>query len=88
MEGSGIAVPKVTIDNALQYLVKSQQEDGGISYRAGQRGSRPPISAAAVVCWFNAGIYDDPRVRKAVAFCKERLPPDDGGPAPQTSHAR
>ncbi len=73
---AGIAVPKKTIDNALSYLVKSQQQDGGIAYRVGQRGSRAPISAAAVVCWFNAGQYEDPRVKKALAYCRKQLMPD------------
>ena len=73
---AGIAVPKQTIDNALGYLVKSQHKDGGIAYRVGQPGSRPAISAAAVVCWFNAGLYDDPRVVDALAYCKKMIGTD------------
>ncbi len=70
---AGIAVPKQTIDNAMRYLHDSRQPDGGIAYRAGQRGSRPPISAAAVVCWFNAGMYEAPAVKKAVEYCRQNV---------------
>jgi MoxR-like ATPase len=57
---AGIAVPKEVIDRALKYLELSFRSDGGIAYRARQSGpSRPPITAAAVCCWFNCGDYDN-----------------------------
>lgn len=72
---SGIAVPKKVIDQAMGYLDKSRLPDGGIAYRVGMTGgSRPPITAAAVACWYNAGLYDDPRAAKALEYCKERIP--------------
>lgn len=74
---AGIAVPKEVLDTAMDYLVRSQNSDGGIRYRVGQAGgSRPALAAAAVCCWFNAGQYDDPRALKALAYCKETLQPD------------
>ena len=55
----GIKVPKSTIDRAVAYLKYCQQPDGGICYSAGSRGSsRPPISAAAIACFYAAGVYD------------------------------
>lgn len=73
---AGIAVPKSVIDDAMGYLDLSQNTDGGIRYTAGQAGrSRVPITAAAVCCWFNAGQYDNPRAKKALAYCKERIRP-------------
>lgn len=74
----GIAVPKQVIDSALNYLVRSQNSDGGIRYAVRQmRGqSRPAITAAAVCCWYNAGQYTDPRAKKALAFCKKRVRPE------------
>ncbi|MCH7992882.1 MAG: terpene cyclase/mutase family protein [Planctomycetes bacterium] len=73
---AGIAVPKSVIDGAMDYLKLSQNSDGGIRYTAAQSGrSRAPITAAAVCCWFNAGEYDNPRARKALAFCKETIRP-------------
>jgi hypothetical protein len=55
----GIKVPKSTIDRAVEYLKYCQQGDGGICYSARSRGSsRPPISAAAIACFYAAGVYD------------------------------
>ena len=73
---AGVAVPKTVIDTAMDYLAQSQNEDGGIRYMVSQRSgaSRPAITAAAVCCWYNAGQYDTPRSRRALDFCKDRIP--------------
>jgi len=70
---AGVAVPKKVIDRAMGYLEKSVQPDGGIAYRVGMTGSRPPITAAAVACWFNAGQYKNPMALKALRFCKDNI---------------
>jgi hypothetical protein len=71
---AGIAVPKRTIDNALGYLEKSVLPDGGIAYRADRQGSsRPPITAAAVACWYNAGQYNNPSAVRALDYVKQRI---------------
>ncbi len=71
---AGIAVPKSTIDRAMGYLQKSSLPDGGIAYRAGMTGpSRPPITAAAVACWYNAGQYENPLAKKALEFVKQQI---------------
>jgi hypothetical protein len=70
---AGIAVPKSVIDKAMNYLERSVQPDGGIAYRVGMSGSRPPITAAAVACWFNAGQYDNPLALNALRFCKRTI---------------
>lgn len=71
---AGVAVPKEVIDQAMAYLIKSQNSDGGIRYRAGQPGeSRPPITAAAVCCWYNAGEYGNVNARRAMDFAKRML---------------
>ena len=74
---AGLAVPKKVIDQAMAYLDKSQNSDGGIRYSLRQRQgtSRPAISAAAVCCWFNAGEYESPRAKKALAYCKRKIKP-------------
>ncbi|HUU97394.1 MAG TPA: prenyltransferase/squalene oxidase repeat-containing protein [Phycisphaerae bacterium] len=73
---AGIAVPKRVIDNAMRYLDRSANPDGGIRYQVSDTGpSRPAITAAAVACWFNAGIYDDPRPKKALDFIERTLSP-------------
>lgn len=55
----GIYVPPATIDKAVEYLRHCQLEDGGICYSAEYRhDSRPAISAAAIACFYAAGVYD------------------------------
>jgi len=70
---AGIAVPKRVIQNAMGYLDKSIQPDGGIAYRVGMVGSRPPISAAAVACWFNAGEYNNPKALRCLQYSKRTI---------------
>jgi hypothetical protein len=56
----GIKVNKRTIERAVAYLKCCQNADGGISYNYAGRGSgsRPPISAAGIACFYAAGVYD------------------------------
>ena len=55
----GIKVDKKAIDKAVEYLRMCQQPDGGICYSASSRGqSRPAISAAAIACFYAAGVHD------------------------------
>ena len=55
----GITVPTSTIDRAVAYLRHCQVSDGGICYAANSRGAgRPAISAAALACFYAAGVYD------------------------------
>jgi len=76
---AGIAVPKRTIDRAMDYLVRSSNPDGGVRYQASDSGpGRPPLSAAAVVCWYNAGLYDDPHAVRAREFVERTLAPTSG----------
>ena len=71
---AGLAVPKEVIDRAMDYLRLSARSDGGIAYRARMRGeSRPPITAAAVCCWFNAGDYENPLARRALEFARQNI---------------
>tara|TARA_R110002072_G_scaffold264409_3_gene423161 strand:- start:35134 stop:36207 length:1074 start_codon:yes stop_codon:yes gene_type:complete len=73
---AGIVVDKKTIDRAVDYIKRCQNEDGGICYKLSMRGSssRPSITAAGVAVLYNAGVYDDqPFVDNAVQFCKRRL---------------
>lgn len=79
---AGVSVPKATIDRAMHYLDLSVLPGGGIAYRAGMRsGPRPPITAAAVACWFNAGLYDYDNAKNALAFCEREI----ASKAPQDS---
>lgn len=73
---AGVAVSRQTIQDAMRYLEISQNMDGGMAYTASTPGpSRPAISAAAVACWLNAGQYDDPRMKRALAYAKRTIRP-------------
>ena len=77
---AGIKVPKSVIDRAVGYIRNSQCSDGGIAYRAGQRGSsRPSISAAAICSLYSAGVYEGPMIDKLLPYVKQRVPPSLGG---------
>ncbi len=88
---AGLKVPKSTIDRAVAYLKISQNGDGGISYSYSSRGSsRPAISAAAIACFYAAGIYDRnaggdknskeaEMVDKLVKYCAGRLNVEGNG---------
>ncbi len=81
----GIKVPKKAIDRAVLLLIYLQQRDGGISYSSRSRGSSmPSLSAAAMVSFYMAGIYDDrtggagaeaKMVEKLAVYCNKRCQP-------------
>jgi len=70
---AGIKVPKSIIEKACKYIAASANADGGISYRVGMPGSRPPITAAAVATLYNAGQYEDPVALKALEYVKKMI---------------
>jgi len=83
----GIVVPKRVIDKAMEYLERSANEDGGIRYQVSDTGpSRPAITAAAGACYFNAGLYDDRRARRALGFVEQHLSPRGVGSARYFGH--
>ena len=73
---AGIVVDKKTIDKAVEYIRRCQNDDGSIRYslRSGGSDGRPAITAAGVAVLYNAGVYDDqPFVDKAVQYCKRQV---------------
>ena len=71
---AGIPVPREIIDKAVKYIRNcTDKNDGGVHYSSQGGGSRPPISAAAIACLFNAGDYDDKFVPKLLAYCHREL---------------
>ncbi len=67
---AGIPVPKEVIDKAIKYIQKCTGPDGGVQYSAKTGGGgRPPITAAAIACLFNAGDYDSEYVPKLMKYC-------------------
>jgi prenyltransferase beta subunit len=85
----GIKVNKRTIERAVRYLKICQNADGGISYSYQSRGgSTHAISAAAITCFYAAGVYDRDAggkgpeaemVAKLIAFCKKNMNVEGGG---------
>jgi squalene cyclase len=76
---AGLHVPKKTIDQAISYIEKSQNPDGGISYSVQARGSRPAISAAACAVLYNAGSYDSKTAHKAWDYAWIHCKPNGSG---------
>lgn len=72
---AGIPVPKEVLDKAIGYIKKCTGPDGGVRYNlAGVGGGgRPPITAAAIACLFNAGDYDDEFVPRILKYCHRNL---------------
>ncbi len=72
---AGIPVPKEIIDKAIAYIHKCaiNQGQGGVQYNLHGGGGRPPISAAAIACLFNAGEYDDEFVPNLMKYCDKNL---------------
>lgn len=73
---AGVPVPKDIIDKGIRYIERCTDADGGVRYSLKTNGGpRPPITAAAAVCLFNAGEYDNPLVKKLVAYSDRTLQP-------------
>jgi len=76
----GVTVKKSVIDEALKYLKKCQNPDGGIKYSLSSGGgSRPSLAAAGLACFYNCGVYEGKSVdllskylRKYFKFDKTR----------------
>ncbi len=69
----GVTVSEVTIERALDCVLRAQNSDGGFSYRIGSNswgggGSAYPRSAAGVCTLFNLGQYDHPATAKGLNY--------------------
>lgn len=65
---AGFGVAKQTIDRAVDYVRRSQNADGGYMYRITGGESRFPLTAAAVVALYNAGIYEGDEIESAINY--------------------
>lgn len=70
---AGFGVPKEVIDKSVDYVKRSQNADGGYMYQLKGGSSRFPLTAAAVVALYNAGIYDGPEIDTAVKYLKTNV---------------
>src|SRR5262249_21584228 len=81
---AGIVVPKETIEKAVDYLKKCTTPRGGVIYSLAHGGvaaggERPPLTAAAIACAFNAGEYQSEMAKKWLTYCKTAIPVDKSG---------
>jgi hypothetical protein len=68
---AGVGVAKETIDRAVDYIRRSQNPDGGFMYQQSGGQSRFPLTAAAVVALYNAGIYESSEIDAAIKYLQE-----------------
>jgi len=70
---AGLGVPKQTIDRGVEYVRRCQNPDGGFMYQTRGGESRFPLTAAAVVALFSAGIYEGAEIDSAFNFLHSNL---------------
>lgn len=72
---AGIAVPKATVDNCLDYVRRCQTTDGGFQYQVRQSPrSAFPRSAAALVALYSAGIYEGEEIERGLKYLVQHQP--------------
>ncbi len=71
---AGIRVPRETIDRCVDYVKRSQNADGGFRYMLNAGGSAFPRSAAGVVAFYNAGVYEGPELDRGLAYLDQFVP--------------
>lgn len=72
---AGLEVPKQTIDRAVDYIRRCQNDDGGFKYQLTAGPSAWPRSAAGIASLYYAGIYDDPQINKGLEYLSRNAMP-------------
>ena len=71
----GIAVPKTTVDQCVEYVKKCQNPDGGFRYQLLMRPQSDfPRSAAGVVTLYSAGLTEGREIERGLGYLL-RFPP-------------
>ena len=71
---AGIHVPRSVIDQSYKYLEICQNPDGGICYRAGQRGNtRPALTAAACATLYSQSNEESAVAEKAWQYVQRNM---------------
>jgi len=65
---AGVPVPKQIVDKGVKYIERCTTPSGVRYSLKTEGGARPPLSAAAVACLFNAGEYGHPTAAKLKAI--------------------
>jgi squalene cyclase len=71
---AGISAPREVIDRSMSYVKRSQNPDGGFMYMIQGGESAFPRSAAGVVAFYCAGIYEGPEISKGLDYLMEFIP--------------
>lgn len=74
---AGIYVPNETVERCVEYVKRSQNPDGGFMYMLQGGQSRFPRSAAGVVAFYSAGIYEGPELERGLDYLIRELPAND-----------
>ena len=74
---AGIYVDKEVIDRAIDYILASQNEDGGFRYMLDSGGSAFARSAAGVAALQYAGVYGGDTVGRGLAYLRRFMPPKE-----------
>ncbi|MCA9298646.1 MAG: terpene cyclase/mutase family protein, partial [Phycisphaerales bacterium] len=72
---AGIEVSKETIDNAVEYVRRCQNPDGGFKYQLESGASAWPRSAAGVASLYYAGIYEDEAIDQGIDYLNRMAHP-------------
>jgi hypothetical protein len=77
-KNAGLFVPNETRDHCIEYVKKSQNDDGGFMYMVHGGASAFPRSAAGVVALYSAG-YSGPELEKGLNYLMKQIPKGDTG---------
>ncbi len=81
----GIAVPKVTIDRGVDYIRRSQNNDGGFKYQLLRSAeSKFPRSAAGLVGLYTSGVHDGDVIDRGLEYMRQYRP--SGGRSRNVQH--
>ena len=71
---AGIKVEKKTIDDAIAYVRRCQNGDGGFSYMARSGGSGYARSAAGVAALYYAGVFEGDELTRGLKYLRQFKP--------------
>lgn len=77
---AGIKVPRETIDAAINYILRCQNDDGGFRYMTALGQSAWPRSAAGVASLFYAGVYEGDSITRGLSYIARNDGTTAGGP--------
>jgi hypothetical protein len=71
---AGLDVPDEVRTKSIDYVKKSQNADGGFRYQISGGLSTFPLTAAGIVSFYSAGIYEGESVERGLAWLLKHMP--------------